>query len=204
MNKNIKYIIEEIQKFNPIDYQEDEYNIINNDKIKLILDPIQQLLNFLETFKWEKKKQYSYIKNISYEDFVLIRNRIINTTKNQSEHLLDKNKALLYFNEDTQTVFIGLFGIEKIYKYKLAILYKEESLENLSNLNISEENNGIEFNFEIHKTINPDKSENNNSEYNNLFLRHCCLINPELFCYKFIGTVNKRIINKLIEKFINI
>ena len=37
MNNNIKYLIEEIINFNPIDYNEDENNIIDHDTIGNIM-----------------------------------------------------------------------------------------------------------------------------------------------------------------------
>lgn len=203
MNKDIKYIIEKIQKFNPVDYQDDEHDIIDTDTVETILDPMYQLLNLLSTFKWERKKQWGSIKGISYENYISIRDKIINMTKNRSES--SNENAKLYFNEDMQTIFLGFLGIEEIYKYKLAILDKnnETDLNNLSNWDISSNiDNGIVFEFEIHKTkTNNITHDNINSSH--LFLRPCCLINPELHSYKYIGTVNKQVINKLIEKFIN-
>ena len=41
MNKNIKYIIERFQNFNPAEYQDDDNNIIDPDNIKNIITSIR-------------------------------------------------------------------------------------------------------------------------------------------------------------------
>lgn len=43
MDKNIKYIIEKIQKFNPVEYND----IIDNQTVQQLTDPINEFLQFL-------------------------------------------------------------------------------------------------------------------------------------------------------------
>ena len=52
MNKNIKYLIEELQKFNPIDYSDNEDDVIDNETICELTDPVKQFLLFLDTLDW--------------------------------------------------------------------------------------------------------------------------------------------------------
>jgi hypothetical protein len=61
MNKNIKYLLENIYKFNPGNYIEDEEDIVSSDIIDEVTNikyPVfpgsKEILDFLEKYEWHK------------------------------------------------------------------------------------------------------------------------------------------------------
>lgn len=62
MNKNIKYLIKEIQKFDTADYQDD--NIIDTETVDNIIDPVDDFIMFLNSYEWKPYKGFDYPSGI--------------------------------------------------------------------------------------------------------------------------------------------
>lgn len=97
MNKNIKYIIEKIQKFNPIDYNDDD--IIDKDTISEITDPINSFLQFLEQYVQGPTDGHIriYGENLKKE-WLEINNKIITLSNSYSDEQINADPGYIWLD----------------------------------------------------------------------------------------------------------
>lgn len=153
MNKNIKYIIETIQKFNPVEYQEDAQDLIDHDTIINILNPINGFIFQIKTYKWKRKNNILYInsENLKYTIFDNIKNSLFKIRNSYNQ---------LYPNKDIETVNIYIREtIDKAMRdtynlsyetpgniYELAIISSEMNKNQVQDYKI---HNGVIFRLEF-------------------------------------------------------
>lgn len=108
MIKDIKYIIEELQKFNPADYSDDKEDIIDNNTIQELTDPVNKFLLFLDKFDWNISYDEAVITNDSnkktHDEFNLIINELNKLMDSYREVEESEEYAVVRINQLNDTL----------------------------------------------------------------------------------------------------
>lgn len=123
MNKSIKYIIEKTINFNPVDYSDDGNNIIDNQVVHNMTDPILQFIGYIGQINWEYEKFGNSFDLLYINDDVnKIQTDIFNELKSMNE---------IYKSSDEKMATITINYVQTIYSqgYILSISTNEHCIE---------------------------------------------------------------------------
>lgn len=155
MNKNIKYIIETIQKFNPVEYQDDEQSPIDYNTILDTLDPIGGFIFLLKSYQWKQKNNEFYIdsNNLNYDIFANIKNVLFKISNEYKQLYPDKNTETsdVYIRENIDRAIRNTYNLSYEMPgsiYELAILSSEIDKDPVQDYKIY---SGIIFKLEFNR-----------------------------------------------------
>lgn len=120
-NKNIKYIIEGLNNFNPADYNDNNETLIDSEAISQITDPIDSFILFLKRYNWKHNSIGIFLLGEGdelKEIWKSIINEIHNLIQNHSDEQLDNESEIVWernYNSGTR-VYVRTLCITDINK----------------------------------------------------------------------------------------